>query len=53
MKGLIVILVSSLTGALGWWLGALVGTWTAYALGVVATAIGVYVAKRLCDEYLP
>lgn len=34
-------------GSIGWYLGALVGTMTAFALSMVGTALGVYLAKRL------
>ena len=43
---------ASIGGALGWWLGAFVGTMTAFFLGVVGTAAGVYLARRWVGRYL-
>jgi hypothetical protein len=34
-------------GSIGWYLGALVGTGTAFVLSMVGTAVGVYFAKNL------
>ena len=34
-------------GTIGWYLGALAGTGTAFVLSMVGTAIGVYFAKNL------
>jgi hypothetical protein len=47
------MLAGSLGGALGWWLGGLEGIMTAFFLSVLGTALGVYAARRLMDEYLP
>lgn len=43
---------ASIGGALGWWLGAFVGTMTAFFLSVVGTALGVYFARRWARPYL-
>ena len=43
----------TLGSALGWWLGALEGIMTAFFLSVLGTGLGVYLARRLMDEYLP
>ncbi len=43
---------ASIGGALGWWLGAFIGTMTAFFLSVVGTAAGVYFARRLTRPYL-
>lgn len=34
-------------GTIGWYLGALVGTTTAFVLSMVGSAVGVYFAKGL------
>jgi hypothetical protein len=34
-------------GTIGWYLGALVGTGTAFVLSMVGTAAGVYLAKEV------
>ena len=44
---------ATLGGAAGWWLGAAVGTMTAFILGIVGTGVGIYLARRLAAEYLP
>jgi hypothetical protein len=38
-------------GAIGWWLGALVGTMTAVLLSALGTGVGIYAARRLAAEY--
>jgi hypothetical protein len=53
MKGLIAMLGGSLGGAAGWWLGKLEGMMTAFFLSVIGTAAGVYLVRRLMEEYLP
>jgi hypothetical protein len=53
MKKLLTLLGATAGGAVGWWLGALVGTMTAFLVGVVGTAAGVYAAARFTREYLP
>jgi hypothetical protein len=53
MRGFIAMLGGSLGGALGWWVGRLEGVMTAFFLSVVGTAAGVYVVRRLMEEYLP
>jgi hypothetical protein len=35
--------------SIGWWLGNLVGFFTAFILSTIGTGIGVYVGKRLVD----
>lgn len=42
---------ASIGGAFGWWLGAFVGTMTAFFLSVVGTAAGVYLARRWTRHY--
>jgi len=53
VKGLITMVGGTLGGGLGWWLGALEGTMTAFFISVLGTALGVYISRRLIDEYLP
>jgi len=53
MRGLIGMLGSSIVGGVGWWLGAKVGIMTAVALSGVGSGVGLYYARRFCDEYLP
>ena len=42
---------ATLGGAIGWWLGNLVGIMTAVILSAVGTGVGIYAARRLADEY--
>ena len=44
---------ATLGGAAGWWVGARVGTMTAFFLSVLGTAAGVYGARRWLQDYLP
>lgn len=40
-------------GALGWWLGALVGPVAAFIVSGIGTGVGVYAARRWNAMYLP
>jgi hypothetical protein len=40
-------LAAFIGGTIGWYLGALAGTGTAFVLSMVGTAAGIYVAKNL------
>ena len=53
MRGIIVMLASTIAGAVGWKLGAYAGTFTAFALSIVGTAAGVYFGRWFAREYLP
>ena len=44
---------ATLGGAVGWWLGSLVGMMTAFLFSVVGTGFGVYGARRFAAQYLP
>jgi hypothetical protein len=39
-------------GTIGWYVGALVGTMTAFMISIVGTAAGVYVARRWMAAHL-
>ena len=49
---LLIFMAASIGGAIGWWLGALVGLMTAFMLSIVGTAAGVYVARKWASDYL-
>lgn len=49
----VVVLVTTVTGGIGWYLGSLVGFMTAWMLSCVGTAIGIYYARKWVAEYLP
>jgi hypothetical protein len=53
METVIVMVATTLLGGVGWWLGELVGIFTAFALSVVGTAAGVYVGRWFVRNYLP
>jgi hypothetical protein len=38
-------------GALGWWVGAPVGIMTAFMLSMVGTGAGLYVGRKVADQY--
>ena len=51
MSKLLWFVGATVGGALGWWLGALMGTMTAYILSTVGTGIGIYWARRYVAEH--
>ena len=46
MSKLIAMIGATIAGAIGWWVGALVGVMTAVVLSGVATAAGFYFTQR-------
>lgn len=50
---MIVLVTTTVLGAVGWWIGDLIGVFTAFVLSIVGTAAGVYLARRFVQEYLP
>lgn len=53
MGKLIVIVISSVTSYLGWWLGDLFSLFMAVVFSAVGTGIGIYFGNKLKNEYLP
>ena len=53
MKKLLSLLGATVGGALGWWLGARIGTMTAFFVSIIGTAAGVYLGARVARDYLP
>ena len=51
MSNLLAFLGANVLGGLGWWIGSSVGLMTAFMASVVGTALGVYVGRRLADEW--
>jgi hypothetical protein len=39
-------------GYLGWWAGSLVGIMTAFMLSMVGTGIGLYLGRKVADQYV-
>lgn len=52
MRKLAVFLGATIGGAVGWWLGAFVGTMTAFIVSMVGTGIGIYAVRRWGAVYL-
>ena len=53
MTRLLALLVGSITGTIGWWLGAKIGIITAIVLSLFATAGGMYYATKWARENMP
>jgi len=49
MAKLLTFIGATVGGAIGWWIGAGVGTMTAFFVSVVGTALGVYAGRRIAD----
>jgi len=45
-------LLATLGGALGWWLGALGGTFLAFVVSMVGTGLGLFLGYRINQHYL-
>lgn len=52
MTKLLAFLGASVGGAIGWWLGARVGTMTAFMVSTVGTGVGVYAGRRIAQSIL-
>jgi len=52
MSKLFAIIGSTIGGWIGWTLGARVGFMSAYMLGIIGTAAGVYYGRRFADQLL-
>ena len=52
MRTIIGWLGAMVLGSFGWWLGAKVGVGTAMTLGVITSAIGLWLGYRWFDQYL-
>jgi len=53
MKAMVWLVATTIGGALGWWVGAFVGIFTAVSLSAVGSGVALYYAQRLANEYLP
>ena len=52
MKKLILFIMITLFGSIGWWLGAYIGVMTAYFVSVAGSLVGVYVGVKINQAYL-
>lgn len=50
MSKLLSLVGSAAGGYIGWWLGAPVGTFTAFVLSMVGTGAGIWAGRRVADE---
>jgi hypothetical protein len=53
VKALAVMLGSALIGGLGWWAGSPLGIFASVTLSAVGSGLGIYLVRRLWNEYLP
>ncbi len=51
MEKLLVMIVSTVGSAIGWWLGARVGIMTAFMVSIVGLALGVWGGRRLARHW--
>ena len=51
MEKPLIMLVSTITSAAGWWLGAHVGIMTAFVVSIVGLALGVWWGKQLASRW--
>jgi F0F1-type ATP synthase assembly protein I len=52
MTKILVLTGSFVGGTIGWWLGAFVGTMTAFMISMVGTGVGVYIGRRIASEFV-
>jgi len=52
MEKLLVMLVSTVASAAGWWLGAHVGIMTAFITSIVALGLGVWGGRQLARRWM-
>lgn len=53
METLLVLVVSTVTSAIGWWLGAHVGIMTAFVVSTVGLGVGVWGGRQLARRWMP
>jgi hypothetical protein len=51
MRKILVLVVSTIGSALGWWLGAKIGIMTAFMLSMVGLGVGVWGGTRLAARW--
>ena len=51
MTKLLITCSTFILGSLGWYAGEMVGMFTAFALSMVGTGLGVYFGKQLADRW--
>lgn len=53
MRKLLVLVGTTIGGAVGWWIGDGIGIMTAFILSMVGTGLGMYVGIRIARQYEP
>jgi len=53
VQTVLVLVASTILGSVGWWLGGMIGTMTAFMLSTIGTGVGVYLGRWFAREYLP
>ncbi len=53
MLALIPTILATVLGAVGWKLGALVGTWTGAVLSIIGTGFGYYYGRKIKESVTP
>ncbi len=53
MKGIMRLLLTTIGGSIGWWLGSFVGLFTAIMLSFVGTGVGLYYSIKITRALLP
>jgi len=51
MKKIFVLVATAIGSTVGWWLGAHVGTMTAFITSMVGTGFGIFYGARLARKY--
>ncbi len=51
MAAIFVLIMSSVAGAIGWWVGEFFGFMPALVISTVASVFGVYYGQRINREY--
>lgn len=47
MSAISVLLAMTIGGSVGWWLGSLIGTFTAVLLSGIGTGLGIYIMRKI------
>ena len=51
MKKLLMLVLSTVGSAAGWWLGAQVGTMTAFIVSMIGVGVGIWCGAQLADRW--
>ncbi len=53
MRNVVLILLMSVAGAVGWWLGGLANLYVALIVSMIASGGALYYGRALVDEWMP